>query len=269
MLDIISINALDVSRFNIFWALTIFLFSILMLFAYAIDSLLDLSQREILEEVQTGKERVNLEGANLERIDLRGRNFDGRNLSHANLYGSNWQKTPFIEANLSKADLRWSNFNEAALSRADLSNSKLIGANLMGATLDGTDLNRADLTWVYCCRKDKSNWGIWWGFYYIIYNMFLKIAKDLKDEENSNSNPRENRLKVIHSIIKNYNDFYDQFALLEFFKSKNLINAILDDILLDALIEKAKELQLRTDIDEKLKESIKLFLSSKDNKKVK
>ena len=266
LLDIISINALSGSKFNIFWPLTIFLFSILMLFAYAIASLLDLSQREILEEVQTGKERVNLDGANLERIDLRGRNFDDRTLSRANLYGSNLQKTSFIGANLSATDLRWSNLNEAFLSRANLSYSKLVGANLTGATLDGADLNKADLTWAFC-RKDKSKWGISWGFYYIIYNMFLRVAKNLKDEENINSIPRQNRLKVIHTIIKNYNDFYDETTLIELFKSKNLINSILDDILLDALIEKAKDLQLRTDIDEKLKESIQLFLSSKDTDK--
>jgi len=270
MLNIISINALDVSKFNIFWALTIFLFSILMLFSYAIASLLDLSQREILEEVQTGEKRVNLDGANLERIDLRGRNLDRRTLSRTNLYGSNLQKTSFIEANLSAADLRWSNLNEASLSRANLSNSKLIGTNLTGATLDGTDLNRADLTWVFC-RKDKSKWGIEWGLQYIVYKMFLRLSKNLKewkDGENTFKGiPQEIRLKVIHKVVKNYNDFYDQSTLLELFKSKNLINSILDEILLDALIEKAKELQLRTDIDEKMKESIQLFLSSKDTDK--
>lgn len=252
MLNIVLINMLDVFQVNIFWALTIFLFSILMLLMYVVFTLLDLSQKEIREEIQNGEGRANLQGANLERIDLEGSDLSDRNLSNANLIDSNLQKVSFSKANLSGADLSWSNLKEASLSSANLKNSKLVGANLTGTALDETDLNNADLTCVYC-GKDESKWPGSWFFYYVGYVIFAKIFI------------RRDRLTLIQYILKEYNKFYDEAIIIELLKAKNLGKSKLDDMLRNLLIEKAKELEAKTDTDAKLRGSIELFLSSQED----
>lgn len=254
MLNIVLINMLDVFQVNIFWALTIFLFSILMLLMYVVFTLLNLSQKEILEEIQNGERRANLQGANLERIDLEGSDLSGRNLSNTNLRASKLQKVSFRGANLSGADLRWSNLKEASLSSANLKNSKMVGANLTGTALDETDLNNADLTWVYC-GKDESQWPVSWVFYYIVYVIFLKISM------------RRNQLIFIQTILKKYNKFYDEAIIIELLKAKNLGKSKLDDMLCNVLIEKAKELRAETGTDAKLRDSIEIFLSSKEDER--
>jgi uncharacterized protein YjbI with pentapeptide repeats len=93
---------------------------------------------------------ANLEGTNLEQANLRVANLHTANLIGANLRGADLSRTVLWRADLSGAILSgailWrADLREADLSRADLSGANLIGANLWGTDLRKANLSRADL----------------------------------------------------------------------------------------------------------------------------
>ncbi len=69
----------------------------------------------------------NLEGGNLNRLELAGADLEGANLSKAKLYLTN----------LAGANLKNSRLSDAGLGGADLANADLRGADLTGASLNG------------------------------------------------------------------------------------------------------------------------------------
>jgi uncharacterized protein YjbI with pentapeptide repeats len=83
-------------------------------------------------------EKIDLEGANLQELDLGGVNFTQANLKHANLVGCNLQ-----EACLNKADLYGAKLFEADLDKASLIATNLEKANLTNASLNETKLIEA------------------------------------------------------------------------------------------------------------------------------
>jgi hypothetical protein len=83
--------------------------------------------------------QVDLIGAYLPKVDLRGANLNEANLSEAMLSEANLSK-----AKLSGADLTRVNLSEANLDRANLSGADLGEANLVDAHLSKADLSEAD-----------------------------------------------------------------------------------------------------------------------------
>jgi len=93
---------------------------------------------------------VNLRGAylseaNLMWADLSEVNLRGAYLSEANLRRANLSEANLREANLSEANLIWANLSEANLSEANLREAYLRGANLRRANLNGADLWKTNL----------------------------------------------------------------------------------------------------------------------------
>ncbi len=88
----------------------------------------------------TGKEILNISGANLREANLREADLCGADLYEANLRGANLR-----EANLRGANLREANLCGADLYGANLREANLRGANLREADLYGANLREADL----------------------------------------------------------------------------------------------------------------------------
>jgi uncharacterized protein YjbI with pentapeptide repeats len=98
--------------------------------------------------------RVNLFEANLSKANLSsaffyGANLDAANFDGANLSGASFTKAHLWAAHLSKANLRGASFFEANLSRADLSGQDLRDASLTTANLSGANLSGANLSGAY------------------------------------------------------------------------------------------------------------------------
>ena len=92
---------------------------------------------------------ANLVGANLAfaylgEANLYRTNLSGANLSRTRLGRANLRKANLHEANLHEADLHEADLYEADLHEADLYGTDLRGANLRGADLRGIDLRGAD-----------------------------------------------------------------------------------------------------------------------------
>jgi uncharacterized protein YjbI with pentapeptide repeats len=94
-------------------------------FLFGSDLLHRTADKGIIELQNANLSKVELDDADLHQADLRGANLFNAQLHQANLQG----------ADLQKADLRYANLTEA----------KLQGANLTGAILIGADLQKADL----------------------------------------------------------------------------------------------------------------------------
>ncbi len=86
-------------------------------------------------------QHVDLRGADLRGGDLAGVDLFNANLTGANLAGANLRGAELTGANLTGTDLR-----DAILMGADLRGAELTGANLTGTNLCRADLSGADLT---------------------------------------------------------------------------------------------------------------------------
>ena len=83
---------------------------------------------------------LDLEGANLARLDLRGARLEGARLKGASLLA-----TDLRAASLDNADLTRAVLTGAKLEHASLSGARLVGAHLENASLNGAVLSGADL----------------------------------------------------------------------------------------------------------------------------
>jgi hypothetical protein len=86
-------------------------------------------------------EMANETGVYLDHLDLQGANLEGIEIPYARLQKANLSNTI-----LSTADLRYADLKGVDFSQADLTKAKLIGANLTGANLTGANLTETDLT---------------------------------------------------------------------------------------------------------------------------
>jgi len=134
-------------------------------------------RKENFEEVDlSGADlyQVNVRGANLSYADLRDANLRDANLTEANLTeadlsyadlkSSNLVKADLSNANLRRANLREAKLRkaklydaqliEAELNQANLSSAQLIGANLSSADLSGANLSSANLSNATFIRAD-------------------------------------------------------------------------------------------------------------------
>lgn len=82
------------------------------------------------EDRPKGRE-YDLEGAELERANLRGADLRKANLKRANLYEANLRKADLTGANLYGADLKWADLRVEGIEEADFT-----WADLRGATID-------------------------------------------------------------------------------------------------------------------------------------
>jgi uncharacterized protein YjbI with pentapeptide repeats len=118
---------------------------------------------QAVEQLRKTKEcvRCNLQGADLEKVNLNDANLEGANLAGANLsqarlndaylVGANLDGANLVDANLSGAKLLYASLVGADLSQAKLDGGNLSYANLSGAKLTGVDgilvvMVRANLT---------------------------------------------------------------------------------------------------------------------------
>jgi uncharacterized protein YjbI with pentapeptide repeats len=88
---------------------------------------------------------VDVSGAFLQGIDLKGAGLLRSNFNAADLRGSTLAGADFTDADLSSANLRGSNLAYANFHDSDLRDADLTGANLTGANLSGANLESADL----------------------------------------------------------------------------------------------------------------------------
>jgi uncharacterized protein YjbI with pentapeptide repeats len=102
-------------------------------------------------------QNLDLSGAQLDGVDLRGANFIGAQLSRANLCNARLDGVKLAIANLSDADLTGACLRDAKLVGANLNRAILAGADLAGANLDGADLSNADLTDTNLAGTDLSD----------------------------------------------------------------------------------------------------------------
>ena len=106
---------------------------------------------------------INLAGANISNVSLKGKDLSGANLSHVdlsehNLTGTNLTGVTLSHAKLSSTSLKGKDLSGANLSYVDLSEHNLTGTNLTGVTLShaklsstslkGKDLSGANLSYV-------------------------------------------------------------------------------------------------------------------------
>jgi len=115
---------------------------------------IDLSRKKIAVELEKARKKtpgetpvwykwtggINLEGANLQKADLRSVKLQG-----ADLYLANLQEAILWGANLREADVAGANLRGASLEAAKLQRAFLGGADLQGAHLRGADLRGAIL----------------------------------------------------------------------------------------------------------------------------
>ncbi|ACL04201.1 pentapeptide repeat protein [Desulfatibacillum aliphaticivorans] len=102
--------------------------------------------REDLIEPFADLEGVNLRGRNLRDVDLMGANLEGAMLLNADLNGANLKRANLKEANLFGADLEGAKLYKANLLGANLEvanfqSANLVKANIMGAIIHKTNLD--------------------------------------------------------------------------------------------------------------------------------
>jgi hypothetical protein len=130
LIDILLIRFVTESGgIDIFWALSLSIFAILLLPMYFRESILDLFNQSLFEELQNGKARDNLSG-----INLKNRTFTRANLAKKNLANSNLENTALIECNLESSILSYANLGGACLDYSSLEDSELISVNLIGSS---------------------------------------------------------------------------------------------------------------------------------------
>jgi len=103
--------------------------------------------------------RANLEGMQLEEIDISGANLEKANLQKINLQRANLANCNLTGAYLSCASLALANLEEAILDEADLENATLQGANLNNTQIRECNLRGAELAGTNFFRSSlvKSN----------------------------------------------------------------------------------------------------------------
>ncbi|MCJ7443222.1 MAG: pentapeptide repeat-containing protein, partial [Methanotrichaceae archaeon] len=140
----------DFVQINLFWFLALSVFAVLLLLLYMRNSLMDVFDQSIAEEIRSGQSRMNLAGANLKgeylrETDLHMKILNGANLQVADLCGANLQYADLRDANLQHASLKGANLQHADLGDANLQYADLKGANLQYADLGDANLQHADL----------------------------------------------------------------------------------------------------------------------------
>ncbi|MDV3001869.1 MAG: hypothetical protein N5P05_003475 [Chroococcopsis gigantea SAG 12.99] len=100
-----------------------------------VNSLARLDALEDLNEDGLWLDNMNLQGADLEGLEVPYSRFRGANLSGTILKGANLQGADLTGANLTGADLTDANLAEADLTDAILTDTILTGTNLTGAIL--------------------------------------------------------------------------------------------------------------------------------------
>ncbi|MEB3175881.1 MAG: pentapeptide repeat-containing protein [Cyanobacteriota bacterium] len=99
---------------------------------------------------------LNLEGCNLEQLEIPYTRLRHANLAGAVLKGADLRYTDLQNADLSQADLTEANLTGADLTQANLTGADLTGANLTGANLEGADLTSARLENTLLPTSDSS-----------------------------------------------------------------------------------------------------------------
>lgn len=115
---------------------------------YELSKILELHRKWLNAEeggARANLQGVNLQGIDLHKADLRGANLCGADLRKSNLCEANLSTTNLWEANLRGANLYEANLIEAILYGANLFEANLCEANLLGSNLRSADLRGADL----------------------------------------------------------------------------------------------------------------------------
>jgi len=112
----------------------------------AVISLSRIRALESLSEDGLWLDGFDLQGANLEQLDVPHTRWRGTNFAKTVLKGANFHQTDLIGANFSDADLTGANLTGADLTDADLTRANLTDANLTGANLTRTTLTDTNLT---------------------------------------------------------------------------------------------------------------------------
>jgi hypothetical protein len=143
------------------------------------------SLKDILEKSDFVFEKASFTGADMQNIDMSGRNFKGAifdkaNLSNSQCYDANFQSASFIDAILDGVDFRNSDFSKAGFTRSTIRNAafkntklnlvrfldcdmsysdfsnvefrstKLVFVNLFGAKLHNTFFSKSETQLKYC-----------------------------------------------------------------------------------------------------------------------
>ncbi|GJD20813.1 hypothetical protein RIVM261_057690 [Rivularia sp. IAM M-261] len=98
--------------------------------------------------------QINLENADLSKLNLSGINLSNANLHKAKLVGAKLSNANLSQANLEKADLQLADLSQANLKQANLEEAKLDRANLNAANLTAANLNYA---YMPCAQLSKAN----------------------------------------------------------------------------------------------------------------
>ncbi|VVB62859.1 Pentapeptide repeats (8 copies) [uncultured archaeon] len=159
--DLISIRYITPeNEINIFWALSLSIFAVLILIPYMRITLLDLVKESLIEEISSGRARHNLEevdlsGISINNIDLQNRilrraDLSSSRLSWVDLSGSNFDTanlsdTRLTQVKLNKSNLYYANFNGATIAMTELKEAMLFGADLSAVKFTRVDLSNAHL----------------------------------------------------------------------------------------------------------------------------
>lgn len=141
----VSIN--EEININLFWILSLTIFSILILFPGVGIILRNLINLDIRYDAEAGfLNRMDLEEANLDDMNLRGIDLKQKDLKNASLIKSDLENADLSESNLQYAILSYSNLTEANLNKSNLKEANIINSRLNRANLSETILEGADLS---------------------------------------------------------------------------------------------------------------------------
>lgn len=101
---------------------------------------------ETISEAGLWQDGFDLQGANLEQLEVPYSRWRGANFSKTVLTNANFHQTDLTGADLTDANLTRANLTGADLTDADLTRANLTDANLVGANLTRTNLTDANLT---------------------------------------------------------------------------------------------------------------------------
>ncbi len=114
--------------------------------AGVVVSLSRIKALETISEAGLWQDGFDLQGANLEQLEVPYSRWRGANFSKTVLTSANLHQTDLTGADLTDADLTGANLTGADLTDADLTGANLTDANLTAANLTRTNLTDANLT---------------------------------------------------------------------------------------------------------------------------
>lgn len=112
----------------------------------AVVSVARIRALETISEAGLWIDGFDLQGANLEQLEVPYARWRGVNFSNTVLTNANFHQTDLRGANLTDADLTGANLTGADLTDADLTRANLTDADLKGANLTRTNFTDANLT---------------------------------------------------------------------------------------------------------------------------